>query len=73
MNGPGPSIQCHPPGYVMLAVTDTGCGMDDKTKDPHLRALFHHERTGEGNRPGSGHGLRDREAKRRRHPRGKRA
>jgi signal transduction histidine kinase len=53
-----------PGKYVMIAVSDTGCGMDAATR---VRALLHHEGEGQGHGAGSVHHLRNREAERRPH------
>ena len=53
--------------HVMLAVSDTGIGMDAATPGAHLRAVLHHQGTGQGNGPRALHGLRDRPAERRHH------
>ena len=57
----------------MLAVSDTGCGMDEETRSPDLRALLHHQRGGQGHRLGSLHRIRDRRTERRQHLRLQRA
>ena len=53
--------------YVMLAVSDTGIGMDAGDSQPHLRALLHHQGAGQGHRPRPRDGLRHRQAERRTH------
>jgi signal transduction histidine kinase len=47
-----PTMPGFVPGeYVMLAVSDNGCGMDRETLDI-FRAVFHHQGGGQGHRPG---------------------
>ena len=62
-----------PGEYVLLAVSDDGCGMDQEMLDTSLRAVFHHQGDGQGHRPGAGHGLRHRQAEQRLHQRLQRA
>jgi len=45
-----------PGGYVMLSVSDSGCGMDRATQERVFRSLFHHESRGGGHGPGAGGG-----------------
>ena len=54
-----------PGKYVMLAVTDNGCGMDSENAGPHFRAVFYDQGKREGNRAGPCDRLRNREAERR--------
>ena len=49
----------------MLAVTDTGIGMDPATPGADLRAVLHHQGAGQGHRAGPGHRVRHRQAERR--------
>jgi len=46
----------HPPvqpgRYVMLAVSDTGTGIDKSILPSHLRSILYHERSGQGYGPG---------------------
>ena len=51
----------------MLAVTDTGVGMDDATRAHALRAVLHDEGAGQGHRARAGDGVRHRQAERRLH------
>ena len=51
----------------VLAVSDTGIGMDEATRCPHLRALLHDQGGGQGHRPRARHRLRHRQAERRVH------
>ena len=53
--------------HVMLAVSDTGVGMDARRSRAHLRAVLHHQGAGQGDRPRPRDGLRDRQAERRQH------
>ena len=60
-------VAVKPGPYVLLAVTDTGCGMDEQTQAQDLRALLHHQGEGQGHRARPVHGLRHRQAERRQH------
>ena len=51
----------------LLAVSDTGTGMDAETERAHLRAVLHHQGAGQGHGPRALHRLRHREAERRPH------
>ena len=55
------------------ASADTGTGMDEQTRAQALRAVLHHQGTGQGHRPRPVDRLRHREAERRVHHRGERA
>ena len=60
-------VDVKPGRYVMLAVSDTGAGMDEET----LKLLFDpffSTKGDQGHGPGTGHGLRHRQAARRRYP-----
>ena len=46
--------------YVMLAVSDTGVGMDSEHARPRVRAVLHHQRA--GHRPGAGQRVRHHQA-----------
>ena len=59
--------------YVVLSVSDTGIGMDEKIQGAGLRAVFHDEGAGQGDGTRTGRRLRDREAAQRVHPRVQRA
>ena len=50
---------------VMLAVSDTGVGIEPRSAGSHLRAFFHHQRAGKGNRAGALHRLWHRQTERR--------
>ena len=54
-----------PGSYVMLAISDIGCGMDAEDPFPHFRAFLHHQGTGKGNRLGTFNGVRHYSAERR--------
>ncbi len=51
-----------PGSYVMLAVSDTGIGMDETILRARFRALLHYQGPGPGHGVGPGCGLRDRQA-----------
>jgi two-component system, cell cycle sensor histidine kinase and response regulator CckA len=42
-----------PGEYLLLEVSDDGCGMDQNT-EPDFRTLFHHQGAGQGHRTGAG-------------------
>jgi PAS domain S-box-containing protein len=56
--------------WVVLEVSDTGSGIDEKTRSA-LRALLHHQTRREGDWLGACHRLWDRQAEQRPHSRGK--
>ena len=53
-----------PDRYAMLAVTDTGVGMNEATRARVFRTLLHHQGARQGDRPRAVHGLRHHQAKR---------
>jgi PAS domain S-box-containing protein len=43
-----------PGEYLLLEVSDDGCGMDQNHTEPNFRTLFHHQGTGQRYRAGAG-------------------
>ena len=62
-------VDVKPGRYVIISVTDNGVGMDTRDTRARLRAVLHDQGRGPRHRARAGHGLRHREAERRRHPR----
>ena len=60
---------CKPGDYVQITVTDTGIGMDEATRDAHVRAVLHDQAAGQGHGPRPVDRLRVRPAVRRLHRR----
>ncbi len=53
--------------YAMLSVSDSGQGMEKETLQHIFEPFYTTKETGQGNRPGTGHGVRDRRTTRRSH------
>ena len=60
-----PGVTVRPGAYAVLAVSDTGHGMDRRDAQPRLRALLHHQGRGARDRARTLHRLRHRQAVRR--------
>ena len=60
--------ECRAGDFVVLAVSDTGQGMDAATQRQGVRAVLLDQAQGTGHRPRTGDGLRHREAERGVHP-----
>ena len=52
-------VTVKPGPHVMLAVADTGVGMTPGDASAYFRTLLYHQGAGQGDRPGTGHRVRD--------------